>query len=130
MGSLAEWESMPWQEIKPIDQRLEFALRAPRCENFRGLCREYGISARVGYKWTQRLLEEDAWRQAEKSRRPHHSPTGLSEVEVCRLVKLRHRHPHWGARKLADLYRPAVPAITRVTREAITRRKTKSKPLV
>ena len=107
MGSLAEWESMPWQEIKPMDQRLEFALRAQRCENFRALCREYGISARVGYKWKQRLLEEGAWRLAEKSRRPHRSPTGLSESEVCRLVALRHRHPHWGARKLADLYRRA-----------------------
>jgi hypothetical protein len=51
MGSLAEWESMPWQEIKPMDQRLEFALRAQRCANFRALCREYGISPRVGYKW-------------------------------------------------------------------------------
>lgn len=107
MGSLAEWESMPWQEIKPMDQRLEFALRAQRCDNFRALCREYGISPRVGYKWKQRLLEEGAWRLAEKSRRPHHSPSELSEVEVCRLVKLRKRHPHWGARKLADLYRRA-----------------------
>ena len=107
MGSLAERESMPWQEIKPMDQRQEVALRAQRCDNFRTLCREYGISPRVGYKWKQRLLEEGAWRLAEKSRRPHHSPSELSEVEVCRLVKLRKRHPHWGARKLADLYRRA-----------------------
>ena len=107
MGSLAEWESMPWQEIKPMDQRLEFALGAQRCESLRALCREYGISARAGYKWKQRLLEEGAWRLAEKSRRPHRSPTGSSEAEVCRLVALRHRHPHWGARKLADLYRRA-----------------------
>ena len=95
---------MPWQEKTPMDQRLEFALRAQQCDNFRALCREYGISARVGYKWRQRLLEEGAWRLSEKSRRPHSSPTGLSESEVCRLVALRHRHPHWGARKLAGLY--------------------------
>jgi len=40
---------MPWQEIKPMEKKLEFALRAQRCENFRALCREYGISPRVGY---------------------------------------------------------------------------------
>lgn len=25
-------------------------------ENFRALCREYGISARVGYKWRDRFV--------------------------------------------------------------------------
>jgi hypothetical protein len=47
---------MPWQEIKPMEKRLEFALRAQRCENFRALCREYEISPRVGYKWKKRLV--------------------------------------------------------------------------
>ena len=55
---------MPWQEIKPMEKRLEFALRAQRCENFRALCREYGISPRVGYKWKNRLLEEGIWQLA------------------------------------------------------------------
>ena len=73
---------MPWQEIKPMEKRLEFALRAQRCENFRALCREYGISPRVGYKWKNRLLEEGIWQLAEKSRRPQKSPQQLGEAEV------------------------------------------------
>ena len=98
---------MPWQEIKPMEKRLEFALRAQRCENFRALCREYGISPRVGYKWKNRLLEEGIWQLAEKSRRPQKSPQQLGEAEVCRLVQLRQRHQTWGARKLQDIYQRA-----------------------
>lgn len=95
---------MPWQEIKPMEKRLEFALKAQRCENFRALCREYEISPRVGYKWKKRLMEQGAWKLAEKSRRPQSSPNELGEQAVCRLVQLRHRHPTWGARKLQNIY--------------------------
>lgn len=98
---------MPWQEITPMEKRLEFALRAQSCENFRALCREYGISPRVGYKWKKRLLEQGVWQLAEKSRRPHSSPNGLGEEDVCRLVQLRQRHPTWGARKLQNVYERA-----------------------
>jgi transposase InsO family protein len=98
---------MPWQEKTPMEKRLEFALRAQSCENFRALCREYGVSARVGYKWKKRLLEQGVWQLAEKSRRPHRSPHGLGEEEICRLVQLRQRHPTWGARKLQNVYERA-----------------------
>lgn len=86
---------------------MEFALRALETENFRALCREYGISPRVGYKWRDRLLEEGMWRLSEKSRRPKTTPGALSEEEVCRIVALRVRHQHWGARKLQEIYRRA-----------------------
>ena len=38
---------MPWQPQNLMNQRLEFALKALRTENFRALCREYGISPEV-----------------------------------------------------------------------------------
>ena len=87
-----------------MSQRTEFALRALQTDNFRALCREYGISPRVGYKWKNRLLEEGMWRLSEKSRRPKKTPNALSEEEVCRIVALRVRHAHWGARKLQEIY--------------------------
>jgi transposase InsO family protein len=87
-----------------MSQRTEFALRALQTENFRALCREYGISPRVGYKWKKRLLEEGMGRLEEHSRRPKTSPHLLSEEEVCRIVALRVRHKHWGARKLQEIY--------------------------
>ena len=96
---------MPWQHQDLMNQRIEFALRALETENFRALCREYGISPRVGYKWKDRLLEEGMWQLREKSRRPKTTPGSLREEEVCRIVALRVRHKHWGARKLQEIYR-------------------------
>lgn len=95
---------MPWQHLDLMSQRTEFALRALQTDNFRALCREYGISPRVGYKWKNRLLEEGMGRMEEHSRRPKKTPHALSEEEVCRIVALRVRHGHWGARKLQEIY--------------------------
>ncbi len=95
---------MPWQHLDLMSQRTEFALRALQTDNFRALCREYGISPRVGYKWKNRLLEEGMGRMEEHSRRPKSTPNALSEEEVCRIVALRVRHKHWGGRKLQEIY--------------------------
>jgi transposase InsO family protein len=96
---------MPWQHLDLMSQRTEFALRALQTDNFRALCREYGISPRVGYKWKNRLLEEGMGRMEEHSRRPKTSPQELNEDIVCEMVKLRMKHMHWGARKLQEIYR-------------------------
>jgi transposase-like protein len=49
---------MPWEEWNRMSRRLEFVVRAllPGA-NIRGLCREYGISPKTGYKWIGRYLE-------------------------------------------------------------------------
>ena len=41
---------------------------------------------------------------AERSRRPKNCPEGLCEEEVCRIVRLKERHRHWGARKIEAHY--------------------------
>jgi transposase len=95
---------MQWQHLDLMSQRREFALRALQTDNFRALCKEYGISPRVGYKWKSRLLEEGMRRMEEHSRRRKSTPNALSEEEVCRIVLLRVRHKRWGARKLQEIY--------------------------
>lgn len=95
---------MPWKEIEPMNQRMEFALRSLRTENFRVLCQEYGISTKTGYKWQQRLLKYGESGMAEESRRPHRSPRGLEEAVVCEMVRIKHNHPHWGPRKVRGVY--------------------------
>ena len=47
---------MPWQETRKMDQRMEFVLKAVNAPNFRELCRQYGISAKTGYKWRERFV--------------------------------------------------------------------------
>lgn len=95
---------MPWKEMEAMNQRVEFVLRALRTENFRELCREYGISAKTGYKWKERFLEYGLAGMAEESRRPKSSPGGLDEAVVCEIIRLKERHRSWGPRKLRDVY--------------------------
>jgi transposase InsO family protein len=90
-----------------MDQRAEFAMKALQTDNFRALCAEYGISAKTGYKWQQRLLQYGWAGMAELSRRPKHSANELAEAVVCEIVRLKRAHPHWGPRKIQELYRRA-----------------------
>src|ERR1700723_1292378 len=95
---------MPWKESESMDQRREFALKALGTLNFRALCREYGISAKTGYKWRERFLRQGLEGMEEDSRRPRSSPKQLSEGQVCEMVKLKLVHRHWGPRKIRTLY--------------------------
>lgn len=114
---------MPWCEVSVMDQRREFVrLALQEGVNRRELCRRFGISPQVGYKWLGRFAAGDA-ELADRSRRPHASP-GRSEVATEALVlAVRDAHPVWGARKIARcLAREEhdVPAISTV--HAILRR--------
>ena len=87
-----------------MEERIEFGVRALRSENFRALCREYGITARTGYKWRERFLRYGIEGMAEESRRPRTSPRALGEREVCEIVRLKEVHRRWGPRKIRELY--------------------------
>jgi transposase InsO family protein len=67
--------------------------------NRRELCRRFGISADIGYKWLGRWLsgEQDL---ADRSRRPRASPTRSNDEAEARVLKVRDAHPAWGARKI------------------------------
>ncbi len=114
---------MPWREVSVMDQRREFVrLALQEGANRRELCRRFGISPTVGYKWLARFQSGDA-ELADQSRRPHKSP-GRSEAAIeAAVVVLRDAHPAWGARKIAgclDREGLEVPAISTV--HAILRR--------
>ena len=87
-----------------MDQRIEFALKALRTDNFRGLCAEYGISAKTGYKWRERLRRWGTEGMVERSRRPWSHPHQVSGEVVCEMVRLKGVHPYWGPRKIRALY--------------------------
>lgn len=95
---------MPWKKNEPMDQRIEFAMKAMRTDNFRALCAEYGISAKTGYKWQRRFLELGMAGMAEQSRRPHGHAEQLAEGVVCEMVRLKLAHRYWGPRKIRELY--------------------------
>lgn len=92
---------MPWREVSAMDERREFIrLAMQEGVNRRELCRRFGISPEVGYKWLARWQAGDR-ELADRSRRPHVSP-GRSEAEIeARVLAVRDKHPAWGARKIA-----------------------------
>ena len=92
---------MPWKESSAMSQRVEFVEEALK-ENakIRGLCRDYGISPRTGYKWIRRYKEQGESGLYERSRRPRHSP-GKSNPQVeAAVLQVRSKHPSWGGRKI------------------------------
>ena len=51
---------MPWREVSAMDQRREFVrLALQEGVNRRELCRRFGISPQVGYKWLARFAAGD-----------------------------------------------------------------------
>ena len=70
---------MPWREVSAMDERREFVrLALHDGANRRELCRRFGISPDVGYKWLSRWLAGDR-ELADQSRRPHQSPRRTSD---------------------------------------------------
>ncbi len=96
---------MPWQTTSMNDVKKEFVLKAlTDGQDFSRLCREFNISRKTGYKWKHRALQDGLGALAERSRRPRHSPQRLDEDTLCALIRLKLRHPHWGAKKLGLVY--------------------------
>jgi transposase InsO family protein len=119
---------MPWQEVSVMDQRREFVVLAMQegC-NRRELCRRFGISSAVGYKWLGRWAANGEL--ADRSRRPNTSPSRSECAIEAAVVAVRDAHPAWGARKILrclerDGYAP--PAVSTV--HAILRRNGRIEP--
>ena len=96
---------MPWPMLNVNTIRREFLTKVLlKAASLSALCREYGISRKTGYKWRGRALAEGLGGLAEHSRRPKRSPRQLEEATVCTLIRLKLRHPHWGPKKICQLY--------------------------
>jgi transposase InsO family protein len=91
---------MPWREVSVMDQRREFVrLANQEGANRRELCRRFGISPEVGYKWLGRFAANGEL--GDRSRRPHTVPLRTDRTIEDRILALRDGHPAWGARKIA-----------------------------
>jgi putative transposase len=114
---------MPWQEVSVMEQRREFVrLAMQEGVNRRELCRRFGISPEIGYKWLRRWAEGDR-ELADHSRRPRHSPERSSAEVEQPVLAVRHQHPAWGPRKIAHtLARQGIAPPALSTIHAILRR--------
>jgi transposase InsO family protein len=112
---------MPWQEVSIMDQRREFVrLAIQEGANRRELCRRAGIHPSTGYKWLGRWAADEEL--ADRSRRPHSSPSRTEEAIEARILAVRDAHPAWGARKIARCLRregvecPAISTVHEILR--------------
>jgi transposase InsO family protein len=110
---------MPWSEVSVVDQRREFVrLALQEGANRRELCRRFGISPDVGYKWLRRWRTGDR-ELADRSRRPKTMPRRSDATVEAQVVAVRDKHPAWGARKIAHCLKrdgQAVPVPSTVHR--------------
>jgi putative transposase len=92
---------MPWKEVLPMEQRVSFVLEVQKQEkSFAGLCRDFSISRRTGYKWWERFRELGLEGLGERSRRPQRSPRASEPRWGGKVIELRERYPWWGPKKL------------------------------
>ena len=111
---------MPWKESSTMSQRQEFVMLASADNaNIRQLCRRFGISPTIGYKWLGRYQTDGLAGLKDQSRRPKNSPRRSSDKVEQAVVKLRQKHPTWGGRKLCArlkaLKEPEVPSASTIT---------------
>ena len=110
---------MPWRECCTVDERLRFVARLLEGEKMAGLCREFDISRKTGYKIFSRYKLCGAEGLTDRSRRPYRQGNRLPFVLERRIVGLKHEHSSWGAPKIREKLRRldlgiSLPAISTV----------------
>lgn len=94
---------MPWKASSVMEERLRFVARLLEGEEMSGLCREFGISRKTGYKIFERYQEHGLEALSDRSRRPVRYANQLPGQIESLIVSLKRDKPHWGARKLREL---------------------------
>jgi transposase InsO family protein len=92
---------MGWKETCAVEERMRFMVAVEKCEeSFAAICRRFGVSRRVGYKWLARFEEEGAAGLLDRSRAPLHHPQALAPAIAEHCLEVRRRYPTWGPVKV------------------------------
>jgi putative transposase len=92
---------MPWQEMSPMTQRLQFITDHQRgLYSMAELCARNDISRKTGYKWLARYAVEGPPGLIERSHAPHVCPHRIADELATLLLGVRDTHPTWGPKKL------------------------------
>ena len=102
---------MPWKACNTMDERLKFVARALDGEKMAGLCREFGISRKTGYKILGRYHESGLEALTDRSRRPYRQANQLPFQIETLIVRLKQDKPSWGAPKIRERLRRLHPDV-------------------
>ena len=100
---------MPWKECHIVDERLRFVARLLDGEQMSGLCQEFGISRKTGYKIYDRYKDHGVLGLTDRSRRPYRHANQLPEAIETQIVRLKREYPTWGAPKIRERLRRKYP---------------------
>ena len=124
---------MPWKECQIVDERLRFIARLLDGEKMAGLCREFSIARKTGYKIYTRYKDCGLEGLTDRSRRPYRHANQLPVQIETLIVALKREYPRWGApkirarlrRRYPDLACPAISTVHAVLDRhgLVTRRK-------
>ena len=93
---------MPWNECKPMDERLRFIARLLEGEKMAPLCREFGISRVTGYKIFDRYKECGLDGLYDRSKAPYRQANKLPFQVERAILGIKKELPSWGAPKIRD----------------------------
>ena len=111
---------MPWKECRIVEERLRFIARLLDGETMAGLCREFGIARKTGYKIYTRYKDCGLDGLTDRSRRPYRHANQLPLQIETLIVALKKEYPRWGARDELDRRMPDVRIVNLET--AVTQR--------
>lgn len=92
---------MPWKTFSLLEARQAFVRAALRGrKSVAGLCLEFGISQKSGFKWLKRFRILGGPGLQDQSRCPQRSPQRTPNRWLKAIGRLRLKHPSWGAKKI------------------------------
>jgi transposase InsO family protein len=95
-----------------VDERMRLVLAVEAQEEpMAALCRRFGISRRVGYKWLERYRQAGVAGLADRSRAPLNQPQAVAAAIAERCLAVRRAHPTWGPVKVRAWLRRREPTL-------------------
>jgi putative transposase len=92
---------MGFRETCAVEERMRFVMAAEaREEPFAAICRQFGVSRRIGYKWLARYRADGVEGLKDRRRAPLSHPQAIAEAIGERCVEVRRAHPTWGPLKV------------------------------
>jgi putative transposase len=102
---------MPWKECHVMDERVRFVARLLDGEKMAGLCDEFGISRKTGYKIYERYRRIGVQGLTDRSRRPYRHANQLPMAVQKAIVRLKKDYPSWGAPKIRERLKQRWPEV-------------------
>jgi putative transposase len=125
---------MPWKVCKPMDERLKFIARLLDGEKMAGVCRDFNVSRKTGYKILKRYNDIGLEGLTDRSRRPYRHANQLPVQIETLIVRCKQDKPNWGAPKIRerlarlypDVHTPAISTVhTILDRHGLVKRRTR-----